>query len=137
MDTLFEFVIGSTTLGLNGVLVANVVHVDTLLVDGSVSHMIGLLKDGRSQLLLPLTESVYIGGACIDRLGHASRCLPVCSGAHGVSLSVPVIIGPLTVHVAASEDAGLELRVLFVACVVTVVLVAAFCCLGIVHAGLL
>lgn len=126
MDTLFEFVIGSTTLCLNGVLVANVVHVNTPLVDGSMSHMIGLLKDGRGQLLLPLTESVYIGGACIDGFGHASRCLPVCSGAHGVSLSIPVIIGPLTVHVAASEDARLELRVLFIARAVTFVLVAAF-----------
>ena len=72
MDTLFEFVIGSATLGLNGVLVANVVHVDTLLVHGSMTHMVCLLKDGRSQLLLPLTESIYISGACIDRFGHAS-----------------------------------------------------------------
>ena len=134
MDTLFEFVIGSSTLGLNGVLVANVVHIDTLLVDGSMSHMIGLLKDGRSQLLLPLTESVYIGGACIDRFGHASRCLPVCSGAHGVSLSIPVVIGPLFVQVATSEDAGLQLRVLFVASVGTVVLVAALCWRRLVHA---
>ena len=105
---------------------ANVVHVDAFLIDWSVSHIICLLENRGRQLLLSLSERVDIRRACIDRLSHAGRCLPVRSGAHDVSLGVPVIIGPLTVHVAASEDARLELRVLFIARAVTFVLVAAF-----------
>ena len=106
---------------------ANIVHVDALLIDWSVSHVIRLLEDRGRQLLLPLPECVNIRGAYIERLGHARRCLPVCSGTHDVSLGLPVVIGPLTVDVAASKDARLQLSVLFVACVVSGFHVATFC----------
>ena len=124
LDTLFEFVIGASSLSLDRVLVAHVVHIDSFLVDRSMGHVICLVQNGRSELLLPLSERIYIGGAYIDRFGHACGRLPVGSGAHFVSLGVPIVIRRLAVDVAAAKNARLQLGVLLITRIRSTVLVA-------------
>jgi len=76
--------------------------------------LVSLLENTRGELFLSLAERVHIGGACIDGLGHTSLCLPVSGRAERITLCFTIVFDWSTVHVAATEDARLELLVLFI-----------------------
>ena len=85
----------------------NVVKVDSLLRNRSVLPVVGLFEDGRSELLLALTERIHVGRTHIDRLGPTCLGLPVGGGAKSVLLRFTVILDRGVVLVTTTKDARL------------------------------